>query len=564
MDGAPLTRAAFNRKHKAKFDAERLTGEQRRQRYDDYVLSTNGRAAAQPRRPAARPNKHPTTSVQMAQLRAAAPGRGGLQRLRENELLQAMFDPFNMKSTPRIPDGEFNTTSTTMFKFNVNIQSNATGGCAFIMRPTPWQTYAVSNTNSDCTSNPAAQAAYVSSFEYNAISAAAGRASAGMGEMPYWTSDSWSIALPGAQEQDSGANPEFAPQDCSNADAFYGVASAWRPVCAGFRFEYTAAVLSAAGQIVVARWPGAYGMPTLSNLNLRLDGDSQTYVPTNPAFGPSFRTVQALPGAEVYAARDGCTAVWAPNGSAAQRAWRPVKPQPMLTHHFGGDLGIEQYSDTPATGFVRTPPPVCGDPVRALALVDRIFQTNANAIETSLVSGQPVIGAGTLTYFQDSSYPTAATQNAATCYRMRDLVGSMYSTDMMVADNALVLIGQGLPPNTTIGTIEIVIGVEYIHDTRTIVFGGSGSGVSRRPATQQLDSHGLAMLAAKTAPASVKGHRETPFEDFLSHVVSGVDSVVKGVGRAADTAARVVPQVVATAEKVAPYAEAVAAALGMI
>lgn len=564
MNGPTIVdRRAFDAKHKAKFDAERLSDKQRAQRYRDYVASERATHAKSRSGRDGRGTTHPTSSVQVAGVRARGLTNAAVM-LRQNELLRAMFDPFNMKSVPRIPDGEFNTTSTTMFKFNVNIQSNATGGCAFFMRPTPWQAFAVSNTNSDCTGNASAQSAYVSSFEFNAVAAGPGRASAGMGDMPLWTTNAWSIALPGARDVDNGANLEFAPQDCSNAEAFFGVASAWRPVCAGFRFEYTAAVLSAAGQIAVARWPGAYAVPTLSNLLLRMDGDQSTYGAAQGEFGPSFRTVQALPGAEVYAARDGCTAVWAPNGSAAQRAWRPVKPQPLVTHQTGGDYGIEQYSDTPQTNIVRAAPPICGDPVRGMAVIDRILSTNANAIEVALVSGQPVIAANTLTYFQDTIVSSAADQNRVTSYRMRDLVDTVYSTDMMVADTGLILIGQGLPPNTTIGTIEVVIGVEYIHDTRTIVFGGGGAGVARQSATKQLDSHGIALLAAKTAPAVVKGAQETPFEHFLDHVVSGVEGVVRGVHKVVDAASSAAPAIIRAGEKIAPYAEAIAAALGVV
>jgi len=545
-----LTEDEYYKTHKAKLSG--LTLAERKRRYAQYASSLAGERGKATSRRSRVPAVHATQSASASSsLESYRPIRDSMRierirnnpKLMTNDVLRAMLDPFSIESVPRIPDGEFTVSQTTKFKFNINLQSNANGGVAFFMRPTPWAAYAVSNTASAITASAGPwDNAYVSSFEYNAYAAAVSRETNEVGVMPPWATNAWSI--PVIVARNTAANTEFQLQDVGNASSFFGVAAAWRPVCAGFKFTYTGAALQASGEMAVARWPGTYGVPTDANKLLRLDADVSSIGANVQEFGPTFRTVQALPGAQVYAAATGCTAVWAPNGSKAQTAWRPVKPFPMFSAAIGSTFGLYQFSDTPTTGVFILPPPCAGDPDRAMTLYDRLYTTNANAIEVSLVSGQPVIGANTLLYFQETETASAAAQNQTTSYAMRDLVSAMHTTDMMLSDNGLILIGEGFVPNATVGTIEIVIGVEYIPDTRTIQYGADSGVVSvaRGTASTQLDRHGVAQLASKAARASLPGPNNG-FEHFLESIVSGVEAVAGAIPRVGSALASAAPLV---------------------
>jgi len=546
-----LSKNDFIAKHKVKFAG--LTKSAIDLRYDSYRRSYAATAAptasSVPRRAppvmavARRPAQHGlrADAVQAAMARAYA----------EHELMRAMLDPFAVEGVPRIPDANYSHTSTTRFKFNVDLQSNDQGGVAFFMRASPWQTFAVSDTQSNVATAVNAANQFVSGFEWNAYAQHIARETSMEIVVPQWTENAWSVPVITNALARVGANRDFALRDCSQASAFYGVAAAWRPVCAGFKFTYTGAVLQASGEMAVARWPGTYRAPTIANYALRMNLDAEVVPVTQLEFGPTFDTVQALPGAQVYAAASGCTAIWAPASRQCQTEWRQVKPVPALCPSLGGELGIQQISNTPLTGELVLPPPVVGDNARALALHDRLYTQNANTIEWSQLGTPGALGENRLLYFQDGvSSHTAAQINQLTSDRMMDLMFAQYSTDMMESDNGLILVGEGFPPNATVGTIEVVVGVEYLPDTRTVSFGSDARGTAAGTPAKQMASHAVAVHAAKAAPSSLPGAK------------SGGDFIAK-IADMAESIGQAIPRVGAAVAQAAPYVESLLAALAL-
>jgi len=467
----------------------------------------------------------------------------------EHDLMRAMLGPFDISEVPRIPDSNYAHTSTTMFKFNINLESDDQGGVAFFFRNSPWACYAASSKTSNVATAPGSASAYVSSFEFDSYSQRVARSTNLDMDMPNWTENAWMIPVLNAVLKRNGANRALQIQDLKDAAAFYGVAAAWRPVCGGAKFTYTGPKLTASGEVAVARWPGAYRAPTVNNTLLRMNIDSETVGATQVEFGPTFDTVQALPGAHVYAAVDGWTSLYAPSSRQAQLAWRPVKPIPCTTASTAGDFGIIQVSNSLATGTYVLPPPCVGDPSRAAALIDRVYSQNANTIEWSVASGVNPVGAGLLLYFQDGDLSlTAAQINQSTSDRCLDLLQSQHTTDMMDDDAGIIMIGAGLTPNTVVGTIEIVVGLEYLPDTRTIMFGAQSRGSAKGTAAQQSKTHAVAIHAANAAPSSLPGQRGPA--EFVNAIVSGVESVASAI-----------PRIGAAVSSAAPYVESLLAAI---
>jgi len=547
-----LSKNEFVAKHKVKFAG--LTKSAIDLRYDSYRRSYSASAAptaaSVPRRASASVNAVARRPAQQG-LRADAVQAAMARAYAEHELMRAMLDPFAVEGVPRIPDADYAHTSTTRFKFNVDLQSNDIGGVAFFMRASPWQTFAVSDTQSNVATAAGAASQFVSGFEWNAYAQHIARQANLEINEPQWTNNAWSIPIITNALKRAGANRDFALRDCSQASAFYGVAAAWRPVCAGFKFTYTGAVLQASGEMAVARWPGSYRAPTIANYALRMNLDAEVVPVTQVEFGPTFDTVQALPGAQVYAAASGCTAIWAPSSRQCQTEWRQVKPVPALCPSIGGDDGILQISDTPLTGELILPPPTVGDNARALALQDRLYSQNANTIEWSLLGTPGTIGEGRLLYFQDgASTHTPAEINQLTSDRLLDLMNAQYSTDMMESDNGLILVGEGFPPNATVGTIEVVVGVEYLPDTRTVSFGSAARGTAAGAPAKQLASHAIALHAAKAAPSSLPGAK------------SGGDFIAK-IAETAESIGAAIPRVAGAIAQAAPYVESLLAALAI-
>jgi len=547
-----LSKNEFIAKHKVKFAG--LTKPAIDLRYDSYRRSY---AANAPPTAASVPRRAPALNAVARRsgpgpsMRADAAQAAIARAYAEHDLMRAMLDPFAIEGVPRIPDANYAHSSTTKFKFNVDIQSNDIGGVAFFMRASPWQTFAVSDTQSNVATAAGAASHYVSGMEWNAYAQAVSRQTSMEIDTPQWANNAWSIPIITEVLKRNGANRDFALRDCSQASAFYGVAAAWRPVCAGFKFTYTGAVLQASGEMAVARWPGTYRAPTIANYALRMNLDAQSVPLTQVEFGPTFDTVQALPGAQVYAAASGCTAIWAPASRQCQTEWRQVKPVPAMCPSLDGDLGMFQVSNAFASGELILPPPVVGDNARALALHDRLYSQNANTIEWSQLGTGGTIGAGRLLYFQDGNAThTAAEIDQLTSDRCLDLIQSQYATDMMESDSGLILVGEGFPANATVGTIEVVVGVEYLPDTRTVSFGSDARGTAVGTPAKQMASHAIAVHAAKAAPSSLPGAK------------SGGDFIAK-IADMAESIGNAIPRVGAAVAQAAPYVESLLAALAI-
>jgi len=568
---AHLTFKQFCEKHREKFNSEGLTRKQRGDRYQSYLASyrnvdSNGVSYGLDHRgnrtSLEEGGSVSSTAARRSRMSAGANGQstnasrsGGtghvanIRRLLTGDpLVRAMLAPFDLQGdqVPKIPDGLVAHTCTALFKQNVDIYSTASGRCAFFLRNTPWASIAVSNALSDViggSSPPGGDDKYMGSFEYNAYAAEVGRATQGLAFEPRWTENAWSIPVI-ATAVASAQDPAFTLQDQINAQALYATASAWRPVCCGYRFKYTAPVLSGSGEMAVARWPGTYGVPTQANRALYMQNeDPNPQVIDVGVGGPNFTTVQALPGAKVYSAVQGHTAVWCPNGLETQKVWRPVKPLPIQTAtNSEGELAVSAYA---TTLLLVRPPPCTGDPARMKSLIDMLYNLNLSVQCMSNngywgtywdSAGNPAepYGQGQGLLYQPTPYnaTTGEFEGAVfatdTMYAARDLLNGMEMTDMMEGDTALIMVGEGLPPSTLIGTIEIVSGFEYIPDTRVLQLGGGvkASPLQIKP-SRQLDMHAAAITAVQAAPTSVAGS-ENGFGAFVDSVVRGAESVFNG------------------------------------
>lgn len=444
-----------------------------------------------------------------------------------------MIDPFTACSAegqlPRIPDGTLRSTGVFKFKFNVDVFSNAEGRAFVFLTNSPFRTYVASQTTSNVV---AGDANYVSQCEYDAFIASTNRLTAGTGDMPPWSKDSWSIPTV-LTANDGTTDPSIGFQPANGYTALLDLAQAWRPLCMGFKFSNTSRVTNRQGSVAVARWPGALGTPCIANQLLVVQG-SATNGATFAGYegqGPNYSTVQTLPTAEVIPVTEGFKAVWAPESTEGQAQWRPTHPKPYCSA--GTITGLEQFSDTETTGVLILPSPCNANADRYAALIDRLYTTNANVGQTSLLSTSAgatatfprSYGEQAGLYFQNwvptSAGGTAEENDTFTSYAMRDLLHGYNESDLLPDDTALVAVFEGCEPSVLIGTMEIVLGVEYIADSR-VVSAGNGPLLSKvsMSKSKQLDVHHATISAMSSVPAVVARG-----PDIMGQIVGGVGKV---------------------------------------
>lgn len=536
-NGGILPQDEWLAKHKLKFDREGLPKSERLRRYRDYASSSAASAELNPRQHIARA---PKTGVQKGQTDRA-------------ELIKAMIDPFTACSAdgylPRIPDGTLRSTGVFKFKFNVDVFSNAEGRAFFFLTNSPFRCFVASQTTSNVVG---IDADYVSQCEYNAYAAATSRLTAGNGDMPPWSADGWSIPTV-LTKNDGVTDPSIGFQPASGYTSLLDLAQAWRPLCMGMKFSNTSRATNRQGSVAVARWPGALGTPCIANQLLVVQGSASNgaTLAGYEGQGPNYTTVQTLPTAEVIPVTEGYKAVWAPESTEGQAIWRPTHPKPYCSA--GTITGLEQFSDTTTTGVLILPSPCNANADRYGALIDRIYTQNANVGQTAALvdnSGGTNVyprGYGELTglYFQSWEVlgpGTAASNDTITSYAMRDIMHGYNESDLLPDDTALVAVFEGCEPSTLIGTMEVVLGVEYIADSR-VVSAGNGPRLEKVSMTKskQLDVHHATISAMSTVPAVVARG-----PDIMGEIASGVGKVAG---------------VVTT---VAPYVEMALSALGAL
>jgi len=529
--------------HKQRFDKLGLTKAQRKARYRDYASSQAGAHGAVMQHAAPR----------ATQLSKMTTPRFNYDMDR-TALFKAMMNPFFACSRegelPRIPDGTIKHTGVYKFLFNVDLFSDVNGRAFIFFDTSPFRNHAVSEVTSNVV---AGDASFVAQAEYNAYVAEVARAAA-IGQMPAWTKNSWSI--PSIRSAFSGTTPDnIGFQSVNGSTSLQDLAAAWRPICGGFKFKYTAKVLDGEGQVAVARWPGALGTPTTANQTLIVDTstESSSSIVQFEGKGPNFKTVQTLPSAQVLSAREGFAVVWAPDGPEAQSKWRPVHPKPATV--MTNIDGLLQLADYTATNVLLLPNPCNGDPDRYLATLDRVATQNASAalIDFGVIT-QPTYGNNKGLYFQDAIPATVAEFDENNAYAMRDVVNSLNDIDVIVDNNCLVAVFEGCEPSTLLGTVEMALGVEFIADSR-IVSTGNGPQFARvtAPKSTQLDVHhntiaSLSQMSAVMPPAAAP----------TTH------SVIDTVGNVASSVAGAVPKIAAAASSIAPYLEAALTALAIL
>lgn len=531
-----LTQDEWLNSHKQRFDNLGLSKAQRRARYRDYASSNAGATHGPTMQSAPR-------ALQLSQMK-----RPTLRYDDERAaLLHAMLNPFFACSRegtlPRVPDGTLKHTGVYKFLFNVDVFSDVNGRAFFFYDTSPFRNHAVSQTTSNVVGT---DAAFVAQAEYNAYVARTTRAAASLGLMPAWTSNSWSIPTIRAAEVGTTSD-DIGFQSTTGVTSLHDIAAAWRPVCGGIKFKYTAKVLDGEGQVAVARWPGALGTPVTANQTLIVDTTSvaSSTLVQFEGKGPNFRTVQTLPSAQVLAAREGFAAIWAPDGAEAQAKWRPVHPKPSTVPT--NIDGLLQFSDYTVTNVVVLPDPCNGDPDRYYATLDRVSTQNASSALIDFgVIVQPTYGNNQGLYFQDAIPPTQAEFNENNAFAMRDVVNGLNQQDIIIDNNCLIAVFEGCEPSTLLGTMEVALGVEYIADSR-VVSTGNGPVLGRvdMSKSQQIDTHHNTIKTLSHTPAVVPAAS-----------VSTGSSVFNEMGNIATSIAGAVPKIAAAAESVAPYIEA--------
>lgn len=540
-----LTQDEWLQQHKSKFDRAGLSGAVRRQRYRDYASSTAGNA------PGARLPAPKSQNSGHAITRGRSNSTGSNRHHDErHELAVAMNDPFSACQVtgylPRVPDGTLRSTGVYKFDFNVDVFSDAEGRAFFLMDTSPFRTFAVSSVDSEVTV-PLGDDGFVSQAEFNSAIAAAGRLANNVGVMPAWTENSWMIPVVRVQNESLVTPvPQFScdMSPATGSTSLWDLAQAWRPICAGMQFKNTGKVMNREGNVAVARWPGALGLPTSANPLLVVDNASTTSA-TAAGFGgqgPNFASVQTLPTAKCVPVSEGFSVTWAPESCEGQAVWRPIHPQPMAstsTHE-----GILAYSDNAVTDVLILPDPCNGDPDRYTALIDRLYTQNSSVRASGFYNNY---GENEGLYFQEfsaSGSPTdQANTNSGICsFALRDHAKGFNSTNMIVDNTALIAVFEGCEPTSLIGTMRCVLGVEYIADSR-IVSTGNGPIVGRvgMAKSAQVDAHHNALTVMQHVPAVVEG----------------------GVSMA-EHFAGAVPRIAAAAQAVAPYAEMVLSALSAL
>lgn len=524
--------------HKSKFDRQKLSRAERLRRYRDYASSSSNRAV------------NPRTEI---------PRRlpsGHQKKSADSEvtaLMHAMCDPFTACSPegylPRIPDACSRDTGVYKFHYNVDVYSDANGRAFFFLDTSPFRATCTSSIDSNVNAGAPDDASFIAQAEYNSYLVEAGRLSNGVGAMPPWSSNSWMIPVVLTANETLGpptpgypiAQSSVGFQPAIGYSSLWDIAQAWRPICAGMRFKNTGKVLDREGNVAVARWPGALGAPTSANQLLVVQGSSttSTTLAGYQGLGPNFETVQTLPTAKVVPLCEGFTAVWTPESAVGQAEWRPIHPKPMCTT--ASIQGITEYSDEGATGVFILPDPCNGTPQRYEALIDRVMTQNANVVCTGAGIDPGQTGYNQGLYFQNFS-STLPTDQAHTSYTMRDILKGFNESDMLVDNTALIACFEGCEAQTLLGTMEVVLGVEYIADSRIVTTGnGPALGSVSLTKSKQLDVHHATITAMQKVPA----------------VVSGAVSVAESIAGA-------VPKVAAAASAVAPYFEAALSALGAL
>jgi len=544
-----LTKHEFLEKHKAEYDT--LSKGERERRWIDYQSGfrgarTTARVAVSARQ---------TTRAQRVPKRSksANPSMRGtdvkmkLEReIASNPLVRAMLDPFDLRwnggDVPRVPDGEFAETTTDRLHDEFTITTDVNGGFCVFIRASPWAAIAASNGASAVQTT---DDHFVAPVEFNAFNDVGGRsANSGM-VMPAWTDNAWSVSC--INPADTVSDPQNTALDYPSAASLFAASLAWRPVCAGMKLRYIGPPLTSSGALASAHWPGAYKVPTTSNRLLTLNGDTENIADDFRSGGPTFESVQDLVNGSVGTAAEGRTIIWSPDSLSVQKRWRPTKLRPIVGSSPTCTVGLFQVSDTPDTLEFVLPPPCTGDPSRFQSLVDRIYTQNNYC---STPDGAGVIGAGRTLCGVDETLVNGPAR-VGMSDALRAMINDVYQTDMMDGDNALIIIGQGLPPSTAVYICETVLGVEYIADTRSEHYGGGREPVAiHKPAQEQIEQHARAMTILHAAPASVPGTGGVAA--FVDEIVGGVESVAGGVEKAFSAVGNI-------AETAAPVLEALGA-----
>lgn len=539
MHEKPLTEDQWLSQHKSKFDKLKLSLAERKRRYTSYASTLAGQGRAH--------DNARSLPRRIVQSKARSSTSATKRVDDSNELLISMSDPFSACSREghlaRIPDGTMKETGLFKFKFNVDVYSDQSGRAFFFFDACPFRCFATGSTISDIAALTGgditkAENGYVANAEFNAFVVETGRApgtGSNVGYMPDWTEGSWSIAI--VRESEAGTVPPstlvaqagLGMQPAVGAEALQTLAQSWRTVCAGMKFRNTAKVLDRQGAVAVARYPGALGIPTVANQLLIVQNDTaeaHTLPSTYAGAGPNFNTVQTLPDAEVFAVSEGFTMVWAPQSSEAHACWRPVNPRPMFSP--STFEGLAQFSDTATTGVYILPDPCNGDPSTYKALIDRLYTQNANVNNDDALADS-TYGHREGLYFQEYT-GSASLNDAITSYALRDQLHGHNQTSMITENNALIACFEGCDPQTLLGTMEVVLGVEYLADSRTVATGNGPNieALSHIPKSKQLDIHEATIHAINAIPPAVETATST-----LGQVTSTIGQVAGAVETAA-------------------------------
>lgn len=452
------------------------------------------------------------------------------EELNANPLVRAMLDPtdlrWNGNDVPRIPDGEFTETQTDRLHDEFTITTDSNGGFCVIVRACPWAAIATSDAESVVVSG---DANFKAPIEFNAFAAQADRnpntVTTGCGLMPAWTSNAYSISV--INRNDTISDPSNTSLDYPSASALFAAAAAWRPVCSAVQLRWIGPVLTGAGSIASAHWPGVYKLPTTGNRLLTMNGDTEQIADDFQSGGPTYESVQDLVTGEISPAMEGRTIVWSPDSLSVQKRWRPVKARPIIGSDGNAGYGLNQVSNTGLTLEYILPPPCTGDPQRQEAFVDNMYINNM-AVTAYGFTAAGVYGDNKTFAGSDIRGATAGLTDTLLSDALRNNLNMQYRTDMVDGDNAMIIIGSGLPPNTTVYTCECWLGVEYIADTRSQHFGASRAPIALATKPEvQIQQHAKALAIMHEAPVSTPG--KGGIGAFVGEIVGGIDAASAAV-----------------------------------
>jgi hypothetical protein len=346
----------------------------------------------------------------------------------------------------------------------------------------------------------------------------------------------------------------YAVQDLQNQDDSTSVReqfSAYRVTACGVRLNYIGAPLTAKGEGIAVPWKGTYGVPSFTNSTLTLGGE-RSLNSGGASSACNFDNLMALDGVIRFDAVAGVTAHWVPTGIIAASDFRPTKYVPSYLNLYAIALFAGQGVPVFQTALEQlyTPAAFCNSEQHR-AFYDSLFRNHPIATCNT--------GSALLSQYDNISIYGVTVGNSGTVPEAQESmlrVAELFElTTMSEGDAGIVIFVSGLPASTykagsvapfsvidveqVCYEVEIVTNIECILDRRTLAYNG---GAFARSSLASPSTAPVALAAAKLTPIA---HPGGSTEASVAHTSDWINTV----GGALATGTKIVA-------KVAPAAEA--------